>query len=81
EYRYEDDCTTCIFTLDGWSRGSKIALTQAADKIRDAFADLQEVRDDVCYFVRYSGAQGIPSGEADLYRISITLYTYEWKGD
>ncbi len=32
------------------------------------------------FFVRYGGSLPIPSGEAELFRISITLFIYEWKG-
>lgn len=80
DYRYEDDCTIGTFTLDGWSRESKITLAEATDKIKEAFADLQEVVDDACFFIRYGGSMALPSGEADLFHVTITLYTYEWKG-
>lgn len=79
DFRYEDNCTAGTFTLDGWSRGSKITLTEAVDKIKEAFSDLQGVVDDRMFFVRYGGAMGVPSGEADLYHMIITLFTYEWK--
>ena len=33
------------------------------------------------YFIRYGGTQSIPSGEEGLYRIQITLFVNEWKGE
>lgn len=81
DYRFEDNCTIGAFTLDGWSRESKIDLAAASDKIRDAFQDVQAIRDDTAFFIRYGGSMTIPTGEADLFKISITLYTYEWKGE
>lgn len=81
DYRYEDGCTLGTFTLNGWSRGSKITLMEAADTIKEAFADLQAVVDDRCFFIRYGGSMSVPSGEADLFRVMITLHTSEWKGD
>lgn len=79
DYRFEDGCTTGTFTLDGWSRNGMIELSEASDKIKSIFADLQEIREDTLFFVRFLSAMPVPSGEQDLYRIQITLYTYEWK--
>lgn len=81
DFRFEDNRTDGVFTLDGWARDDKAALMEAADAIQAAFADLQMVEDGSAYFVRYGGAQSVPTGEADLYRVTITLYTYQWKGD
>lgn len=81
EFRYEDNYTAGTFTLDGWSRDSKITLMQAADTIKKAFDDLQAVVEDRTFFIRYGGAQSIPSGEEGLFRVSITLFTNEWKGE
>jgi hypothetical protein len=81
EYRFEDNCTIGTFTLDGWSRGSKLSLTEINDKVKKIFSDLQMVQEDTAFYVRYGGSMTVPSGEADLFRISITLYTYEWKGE
>lgn len=81
DYRFEDNCTIGAFTLDGWSRESKIDLAAASDKIRDAFQDVQAIRDDTAFFICFGGSMPMPTGEADLFKISITLYTYEWKGE
>ena len=81
EYRFEDGYTGGIFTLDGWARGSKISLAEANDKIREAFGDLRAVQNETAFFVRYGNSMMVPTGEEDLYRITITLNTSEWKGE
>ena len=82
DYRYEDECTIGQFTIDGWARGSaaKYELIQQQEIMKRLFSDLQEIVDDTCYFIRYGGFQPIPTGEKELSRIQITLYTYFWKG-
>ena len=81
DYRYEDNCIEGTFTLNGWNRGSRLPLLEAADTIRKTFEDLQVVENGQCFFVRYGGATGVPTSDAGLYRITITLYTNQWKGD
>ncbi len=80
EYRYEDNCTAGTFKIDGWSRNSMFDLIAIADKIKTIFNDLQEVLKNVAFHIHYGGSTIVPTGEQDLYRITITLYTYEWKG-
>lgn len=80
DFRFEDNRTDGVFTLDGWSRNSKVGLMEWADKIKEFFDDLTAIRDDRCFFIRYSGTIPAPSGEADLYKVTITLNTNEWKG-
>lgn len=81
EHRYEDNYTAGTFTLDGWSRGSKITLMEAADKVKEVFSDLQAVEDGRTFFIEYGDALSAPSGEQDLFHVTITLYTHEWKGE
>lgn len=81
EIRLEDGYTGGIFTLDGWSRGSKILLVEISDKIKEKFKDLRAVRNGTAFFITSPTSQMIPTGEEDLYRISITLTTNEWKGE
>ena len=83
EWRYEDNYSGGTFTLDGWARGSSamITLVTVADAIKQAFDNMQAVVDDHMYFIRYGGTQSIPSGEEGLYRIQITLFVNEWKGE
>ena len=81
DYRYEDDCTAGTFTLDGWSRGSKIDLLEISDRIKEAFDDSFNTQANHLYYIRFGGATPAPTGEADLFKITITLFTYEWKGE
>lgn len=81
DYSYEDNHATGAFTLDGWSRGSKIELVEHSDKVKAVFTDLFEVRGDSTFFIRYGGAMLVPTGEKDLYKITITLFCNEWKGE
>lgn len=80
ENRYEDGYTTGTFTLDGWSRGTKIELLKAADTIKRLFADAREIAKSSAFHVHFGNILFIPTGEADLFRVSIILYTQEWKG-
>lgn len=81
EYRFEDGHTSGTLTIDGWSRDSKLGLLQCADKVKEAFTDLVEVDGNNAFAIRYAATQEIPSGEADLFRVTITLFTDEWKGE
>lgn len=81
DYRYEDGCTAGTFTLDGWSRGSKLALVEASDKLKLIFQDLQEIQGNHLFHIRYGGALPVPTGEDELFKIMVTLFTYEWKGE
>ena len=79
EYRCEDECTNGTLTVDVWSRGSKLAAVQTADAIKAQFKDLQEVRNDLLFFVRFAGADTIPTGEMELFRIEVRLSVSMWK--
>ena len=81
EYRYEDESTNGTLTVDVWSRGSKLDAVQTADKIAELFENMQEVRDDLLFFVRFAGADTIPTGEMDLFRIEVRLSVSMWKGE
>ena len=81
DYRFEDGCTVGTFTLDGWSRGSKLTLAEMSDKIKAVFRDLQEIRGNSLFHVRFGSSLPAPTGEDDLFKITITLFTYEWKGE
>lgn len=81
DYRFEDGHTGGTLTIDGWSRKSKLELLQYADEIKDTFSDLIEVDENYAFAIRYGAMQEIPSGEADLFRVTITLFTDEWKGE
>lgn len=81
DYRFEDGCTAGTFTLDGWSRGSKITLAEMSDRIKAIFQDLQEIQENSLFYVRFGGSVSAPTGEDDLFKVTITLFTYEWKGE
>ncbi|MCC8164500.1 MAG: hypothetical protein LIO86_15375 [Lachnospiraceae bacterium] len=83
DFRYEDNCTAGTFTLDGWARGggAQLALAEVSDTVKKVFANLQEVRDNRSFFVRFGGSQPVPSGEEGLYKVTITLFTSEWEGE
>ena len=80
EHRLEDGYTGGSFTLDGWSRESKLVLAEISDRIREAFEDLRAVRDGTAFFVTFENSLMVPTGEEDLFKITITLHTNEWKG-
>ena len=95
EHRLEDGYTGGVFTLDGWSRGSKLPiaeileitegavqkrLARARGKLKKAFEDLRAVQEGTAFFITYWNGLMIPTGEEDLFRITITLNTNEWKG-
>ena len=80
EHRLEDGYTGGVFTLDGWSRGSKLPLAEINDKLKKVFEDLRAVQEGTAFFITYWNGLMIPTGEEDLFRITITLNTNEWKG-
>ena len=59
----------------------KLALLEASDKIKTIFQDLQEIWEDRLFHVRYGGVLPVPTGEDELFKVTITLFTYEWKGE
>lgn len=81
DYRFEDNCSVGTFTLDGWSCSSMLELLTVNEKIKALFQDLQTVQDNKAFYIRYGGAIPVPTGEEGLYRITITLFTYEWEGE
>ena len=82
EHRAEDGYTGGVFTLDGWSRGSKskLSLAEVNDKVKEKFKDLTAVQEGTAFFITYRNALMPPTGEEELHRITLTLNTNEWKG-
>ncbi len=78
---YEDNRTVGTFIIDGWSRSGFKELLEISDKIKVLFNDLRYVNNGSSCWIRYGGAQLIPSGEENLMKITVTLYVTEWKGD
>lgn len=81
DYRFEDGCTSGVCTLDGWSRHSFTELLEAGGRIKKAFQELRAVEGNRAFLVSYAGSMPAPSGEEGLFKITITLHTYEWEGD
>ncbi len=81
DYRFEDGCTVGTFTLDGWSRGAKVVLAEASDRIKAVFQNLQQIQGNSLFYVRFGGSLPVPTGEEGLFKVTITLFTYEWKGE
>ena len=82
EYRFEDGCTLGALTLDAWARGANAneKLLDVKNKIKRAFSDRQSVQDGKAFFIRYGGSFPTQTGEEELSKITITLFTYEWEG-
>ena len=80
EHRQEDGYTGGIFTLDGWSRESKMSLMEVGDILKQEFDDFIVVQNGAAFFITFGNSRSVPTGEEDLYRITITLNTNEWKG-
>ena len=81
EYQYENNHIGGTLTIDGWSRNSNLELVQIDDAIRELFADKHDINGTSVYYVRYGGSFQAPTGSPDLWKITITLFTDEWKGE
>ena len=51
-----------------------------SDTLKKVFEDLRAVQEGTAFFITYWNGLMIPTGEEDLFRITITLNTNEWKG-
>lgn len=79
----EDGAETSTMLLAGFHRGSYLVLEEAKNKIKKHFNPIHGLRtatDSGSIAVFFAGAFNIPSGEADLKKIQITLKIKEWKG-
>lgn len=81
EHRFEDNYTAGIFEINGWTRESRMQLMVLADMMKKQFQDVQAIQDDTLIHITYDGTQDIPTGEDELYRITITLNVEEWEGE
>ena len=80
----EDGAETSTMLLVGFHRGSYMVLEEAKNKIKKLFNPIDGARtvtDSGAIAVFFAGAFNIPSGEADLKKIQITLKIKEWKGE
>lgn len=79
----EDGAETSSLLLVGFHRGSFLELDEAKEKIKEHFNPnfgLRAKTDSGSIAVFFAGSFNIPSGEADLKKIQITLKIKEWKG-
>lgn len=79
----EDGAETSYILLTGFNRGTYMMLESAKDTIKKHFDPINGLRaktDSGSIAVFFCGAFSIPSGEADLKKIQITLKIKEWKG-
>ena len=80
----EDGAESSSVILTGFHKGEYITLEEIKEKIKKHFhpvCGLRSPTDSGAIVVFYGGARYIPTGEADLKRIEITLNIKEWKGD
>lgn len=79
----EDGKEEPYFILTVFHRGKYIDLEEIKDKIKKHFHPVHGLRaqtDSGSIAVFYGGAFYIPTGEADLKKMQITLNIKEWKG-
>lgn len=80
----EDGEEESTILLNGFHRGGLIDLVEIKDKIRKHFHPVHGLRaqtESGSIAVYYGGAIYVPTNEADLKRIQITLQIKSWKGD
>lgn len=76
----EDGLSETDFTLNGFMRGSALALEDAKATIESAFADATCILQNGSGIdVSYAGALIVPTGDAELKRIQVSLIIKEWK--
>ena len=79
----EDGAEESTVILDGFHRGKYIDLEMAKAKIKQHFDPIHGLRgrtDSGAIAVFFAGAMYVPSGEAELKHIQITLKIKQWKG-
>jgi hypothetical protein len=80
----EDGLEESYIILTGFHRGKYIELIDIKDKIKKHFHPIHGLRgktDSGAITVFFGDAFVVPTGEADLKKIQITLNIKEWKGD
>lgn len=76
----EDGLQESDFTLNGFTRGGWIDLETAKETIERLFQDYTTILDNGSGIsISYSGCLIVPTGDAELKRIQITLKIKEWK--
>lgn len=82
----EDGGGECSFILTGFARGKEryFALEEMKNKIKKHFhpvSGLRTSKDGCSIAAFYGGAFYVPTGEADLNRIQITIIIKRWEGE
>lgn len=83
EVTTEDGAETSTLLIVGFNHGKFIDLYEAMEKMKKHFDPINGLRaktDSGAIAVFFSGFFNVPSGEADLTKIQITLKIKEWKG-
>lgn len=76
----EDGLQESDFTLNGFTRGGWIDLETAKETIERLFSDCTTILDNGSGInISYAGCLIVPTGDAELKRIQITLKIKEWK--
>ena len=79
----EDGLQETMFMLDGFSRGSWLALEEAKEKIERHYSKVYGNRmitaDGSAVVIFYANSLIVPTGDAELKRIQINLRIKEWK--
>lgn len=76
----EDGLQESDFTLNGFTRGSFIELETVKEKIEKLFSNCIELLSNGSgIMISYSGSLTVPTGDAELKRIQISLSIKEWK--
>lgn len=82
EPMYENGMHESKFLLNGWSRGTWLALEEAKDKICNYFNRVSGktviAEDGSAVAIFYASASVVQTGDADLKRIQINLDVMEW---
>ncbi len=81
DYVDENQKTSETLILDGWTRNDRLELLHADKKIKEVFKSLVAVIGNKAFFIRYGGANMLPTGETELKKITITLFIQEWEGE
>ena len=79
----EDGCKESTMLLTGFTRGKWIDLLREKEKIENHFDPVNGLRgttESGTIVVFFADSTPVPTGEADLKRLQITLTIKEWKG-
>ncbi len=76
----EDGMSESDFTLSGFSRGKWLSLENDRERIESIFSDCTTIlKNGSGVAITYEGCLIVPTGDAELKRMQITLKIKEWK--